>query len=84
LRDFSKLTLGFLATTAKEFAQGFADALNLSHEESVQMRRRARRSAQRFSEQVFKRQWCTRVNWLLKQEGIRRKERIYRTANAED
>lgn len=48
---------GFHATTDVEFAEGFRKALELDIGEATAMRRRARKSAFRFSEEIFEEQW---------------------------
>jgi alpha-1,2-mannosyltransferase len=55
---------GFHATTATEFAEGFEKALAL--ENKLEMRLRARRSAQRFTEEEFAKKWISQMERLVK------------------
>lgn len=59
---------GFHASTAAEFAAGFAKALSLSPEEALAMRKRARKSALRFTEDEFRVRW---LRQLQKPQGLR-------------
>ncbi|KAK8130742.1 hypothetical protein PG999_003122 [Apiospora kogelbergensis] len=54
---------GFHATTATEFAEGFEKALSLPDPLSV--RKRARVSATRFSEEEFARKWLAQMSLLV-------------------
>ncbi|KAK8133382.1 hypothetical protein PG984_005394 [Apiospora sp. TS-2023a] len=54
---------GFHATTATEFAQGFEKALSLPDPLSV--RKRARISATRFSEEEFAKKWLAQMSLLV-------------------
>ncbi|KAK8038511.1 alpha-1-2-mannosyltransferase alg11 [Apiospora rasikravindrae] len=54
---------GFHATTATEFAEGFEKALSLPDPLSV--RKRARISATRFSEEEFARKWLAQMSLLV-------------------
>ncbi|EGP82888.1 putative secreted alpha-1,2-mannosyltransferase [Zymoseptoria tritici IPO323] len=56
---------GFHATTPKEFADGFAQALALKDEEAYAMRCRARKSSWRFSEEVFIEAWTKELVGLV-------------------
>ncbi|KAI7113658.1 hypothetical protein KC352_g34928, partial [Hortaea werneckii] len=56
---------GFHASTAQDFATGFAQALCLSPEEKFAMRVRARESSWRFSERVFSEAWVRQVEGLV-------------------
>ncbi|KAF3934645.1 hypothetical protein ABW20_dc0102998 [Dactylellina cionopaga] len=56
---------GYHATTADEFAEGFKEALSLSPEETFAMRKRARKSSLRFSEEIFEEQWNGVMGSLL-------------------
>jgi alpha-1,2-mannosyltransferase len=55
--------IGFHATTAAEFAQAFDKALNLPDPYAV--RRRARQSAKRFTEEEFARRWIEQMEKLV-------------------
>ncbi|KAK4994598.1 asparagine-linked glycosylation protein [Elasticomyces elasticus] len=57
---------GFHASTASEYARGFAKALNLPPDEALAMRRRARKSAKRFSEDVFAKAWIGQMEKLVR------------------
>lgn len=54
---------GYHATTATEFADGFEKALSIK--DSLAIRQRARRSAQRFTEEEFARRWLTQMEVLI-------------------
>ncbi|OJD33581.1 alpha-mannosyltransferase alg11 [Diplodia corticola] len=56
---------GFHATTAAQFAEGFRQALALSGQETLEMRQRARRSAGRFTEEVFANKWLVQMCRLV-------------------
>ncbi|KAJ6258907.1 hypothetical protein Dda_5802 [Drechslerella dactyloides] len=62
---------GYHATTAEEYADGFREALSLDPAETAAMRRRARQSAMRFSEEIFADGWDGMMNTLL---GLRRSQ----------
>ncbi|RYP69454.1 hypothetical protein DL771_006106 [Monosporascus sp. 5C6A] len=56
-------SLGFHATTASEFAEGFEKALSLP--DPLAVRQRARTSAGRFSEEEFARKWLAQMEKLV-------------------
>ncbi|KAI7334411.1 UDP-Glycosyltransferase/glycogen phosphorylase [Hortaea werneckii] len=56
---------GFHASTAQDFAAGFAQALSLGPEEKFAMRVRARESSWRFSERVFSEAWVKQVEGMV-------------------
>lgn len=56
---------GFHATTAQEYADGFRKALTLSPQETLDMRRRARKSAERFTDQKFVDKWIKNAEKLI-------------------
>ena len=60
------MNIGFHATTADEYAEGFRKALTLSPEETLTMRQRARKSAERFTDQVFAERWLKNMDKLVK------------------
>ncbi|KAK6524209.1 asparagine-linked glycosylation protein [Orbilia ellipsospora] len=65
---------GYHAETAEQFAKGFEQALSLSSEETIAMRKRARKSSLRFSEEIFEEQWNNVMDSLLgRLEGKKRK-----------
>ena len=72
MRFFPRGT-GFRATTETEFAAAFEAALALPEEEKVAMRLRARKSAQRFTEEEFARKWLNELEKLVRLQIRRRK-----------
>ena len=56
---------GFHASTAEQYAEAFAKALTLSDSETLEMRLRARKSAGRFTEEVFARKWIMHMEQLV-------------------
>jgi alpha-1,2-mannosyltransferase len=56
---------GFHATTAEQYADGFRKALTLSPEDTLDMRQRARKSAERFTDQVFAERWLRNTEKLV-------------------
>ncbi|KAK6063653.1 alpha-mannosyltransferase alg11 [Seiridium cupressi] len=54
---------GFHAATATEFAQGYEQALSLPN--AIAVRRRARVSARRFTEEEFARKWLSQMEVLV-------------------
>lgn len=56
---------GFHASNKEEFAAGYAQALALGEEERYAMRQRARKSAWRFSEEVFEERWVGEMGKLV-------------------
>ena len=63
--DYEGGPTGFHASTPAEYAQAFAQALNLSREEKLFMRQRARASAQRFGEKEFSDDWIEQLAKLV-------------------
>jgi alpha-1,2-mannosyltransferase len=59
------IIIGFHATTAEQYAQGFHKALTLSPRETVEMRLRARISAERFTDAVFAESWLRNTEKLV-------------------
>jgi alpha-1,2-mannosyltransferase len=57
-------TLGYLATTSTEFAEGFELALGM--EDKLSMRLRARKSAKRFTEEEFAKKWVYQMDLLIR------------------
>lgn len=66
---------GFHAKTSDEFASGFARALSLSPGETLAMRKRARLSAKRFSEEVFRDSWNIQMDKLIRLKKAKKAER---------
>jgi alpha-1,2-mannosyltransferase len=56
-------TAGFHGSTAAEFAAGYEAALSLA--DPLAMRLRARKSAKRFSEEVFAERWLAQMDRLV-------------------
>ena len=59
----NKTMAGFHATTAEEFAEAYGKAL--STPDRLAMRLRARKSAQRFTEEAFARTWLVEMDRLV-------------------
>ncbi|KAF2272720.1 UDP-Glycosyltransferase/glycogen phosphorylase [Westerdykella ornata] len=57
---------GYHASSVEEYAAAFDKALSLPAEEALKMRLRARRSARRFSTQVFGEKWVRRMEELIR------------------
>lgn len=62
----SNFATGFHASTADEYAEGFLKALSLSREETLAMRRRARKSAERFTDRGFAEKWLANMDRLVR------------------
>lgn len=62
--DFEGRPTGFHAITAAQFAEGFEKALSLSAAETLAMRRSARGSAKRFTEEEFAKRWIAQMEKL--------------------
>nr|OQO22663.1 hypothetical protein B0A51_11528 [Rachicladosporium sp. CCFEE 5018] len=56
---------GFHASTVEQFSAAFAGALELSPQDALSMRLRARQSAKRFSEEVFRDAWLEQLDHLV-------------------
>lgn len=56
---------GFHAITSTEFADGFEKALSLK--DKLSMRKRARASAKRFTEEEFAQKWVQQMEKLIEQ-----------------
>ncbi|KAI9658541.1 MAG: asparagine-linked glycosylation protein [Trizodia sp. TS-e1964] len=63
--DFKGKSTGFHATTATEYAEAFGKALSLPADETLSMRRRARASAERFTEEAFEESWIAQMEHLM-------------------
>ncbi|KAJ6187034.1 hypothetical protein N7519_001942 [Penicillium mononematosum] len=63
--DLGDGATGFRAETEEQFAASFEAALALPEAEKLAMRQRARRSAQRFTEEEFSRKWLDQVQKLV-------------------
>ncbi|KMU88606.1 alpha-1,2-mannosyltransferase ALG11 [Coccidioides immitis H538.4] len=63
--DLEEGATGFRATTEVEYAAAFEAALALPDEEKVAMRMRARKSAQRFTEEEFEKKWLGDMEKLV-------------------
>lgn len=58
--------IGFHASSITDYAVAFQDALSLSSDDKVAMRKRARTSAKRFTEEAFANGWTTHLEILVK------------------
>jgi alpha-1,2-mannosyltransferase len=56
---------GFHATTEREFADAFEQALSMPEDDTLAMRLRARASARRFDEGVFAQKWIAQMQRLI-------------------
>lgn len=65
VNELSNNDLGFHATTADEYAEGFRKALTLSPKETLAMRQRARKSAERFTDRTFAERWLINMAKLV-------------------
>ncbi|KAI9761162.1 MAG: asparagine-linked glycosylation protein [Chaenotheca gracillima] len=72
--DYDGGPTGFHGTTADEFAAAFEKALALPAKETMVMRRRARASAQRFTEAEFAKRWIVQMERLIKAHGAESKK----------
>jgi len=69
----TNIQLGFHATTSDGYAEGFRKALSLSPQETLEMRHRARKSAERFTDRGFADKWLANMEKLVSlQESMRR------------
>ncbi|KAJ5130738.1 Glycosyl transferase family 1 [Penicillium bovifimosum] len=68
--DLGDGATGFRAETEEQFAASFEAALALPEAEKVAMRQRARRSAQRFTEEEFSRKWLEQVQKLVRMSKV--------------
>lgn len=57
--------IGYHASTQNEYAEAFHKALSLSAEDMLAMRRRARKSAARFTDRVFAEKWIGNMDQLI-------------------
>ncbi|OCK81143.1 glycosyltransferase family 4 protein [Lepidopterella palustris CBS 459.81] len=64
--DIDGKPTGFHASTIHEFSEAFAKALSLSPAETLAMRRRARKSALRFTDRGFAEKWIKNMERLVK------------------
>ena len=64
------VSLGFHATTSFEYAAAFQKVFSMPSDETVAMRRRAQKSARRFSEDVFARGWIAHVDRLVESASL--------------
>ncbi|PVI07762.1 glycosyltransferase family 4 protein [Periconia macrospinosa] len=64
---------GFHASTSEEYADGFRRALSMSPEETLAMRRRARKSAGRFTDKGFADKWLQNMDQLVRLQISRSK-----------
>lgn len=66
---------GYHASTEEEYADAFKMALELSPKERVEMRVRARSSAQRFSQERFSQGWVKEVEEMMRLHMLKSKSR---------
>ena len=71
--DIDGLPTGYHASTASEYAAAFEKALSLSPPDKTAMRRRARKSAKRFTEEAFAYRWLEHFANLIKLRDEREK-----------
>jgi alpha-1,2-mannosyltransferase len=74
LDERTNIQLGFHATTSDEYADGFRKALSLAPQETLAMRHRARKSAERFTDRGFADQWLTNMEKLVSLQISMRKK----------
>ena len=65
------MNTGYHATTPTQFATAFETALSFSDAEKLEMRKRARISAKRFTEEEFSKGWLKAMEELVE---LRRKK----------
>ena len=63
IRAYANILKGFHATTSTEFAEGYEKALSLPDQLAV--RKRARASAKRFTEEEFVKKWTAEMEKLV-------------------
>lgn len=63
--DFDGGATGFHASTESEYAECFAEALSMSEEATLAMRKRARASSKRFTEEAFAAKWAEQLGKLV-------------------
>lgn len=73
--DLGDGATGFRAETEEQFAAAFEAAIALPEEERVAMRLRARRSAERFSEDEFAGKWLGEMEKLVELRKVKEKKR---------
>ena len=56
---------GYHASTESEYATRFAEALSMSEEATIEMRKRARASSKRFTEETFAMKWVEQLGKLI-------------------
>ncbi|KAK4692894.1 hypothetical protein P7C71_g4394, partial [Lecanoromycetidae sp. Uapishka_2] len=63
--DIDGKTTGYHASTESEYASSFAEALSMSEEATLAMRKRARSSSKRFTEEAFAIRWVEQLGRLI-------------------
>ncbi|MCJ1308429.1 asparagine-linked glycosylation protein [Agyrium rufum] len=63
--EFEGGKTGFHASTAEEYAVAFGKAFEMSPEETLETRRRARSSSKRFTEEAFAVRWAAQLEKLI-------------------
>ncbi|KAK6440600.1 asparagine-linked glycosylation protein [Oleoguttula sp. CCFEE 5521] len=71
--DIDGKPTGFHASTVEQFSAAFAKALELSPEDALALRLRARQSATRFSEEVFRDAWLEQLDHLVALAPLQKK-----------
>lgn len=61
---------GYHASTESEYAHCFAEAISMSEEATLAMRKRARVSSKRFTEEVFAAKWVEQLGKLIEIERL--------------
>lgn len=64
---------GYHASTESEYATSFAKALSMSDEATTEMRKRARASSKRFTEEAFAIKWVEQLQKLIDIQQAARK-----------
>ena len=59
---------GFYAATSSDFATAFAKVFDMTSDDTLNMRKRARSSAKRFTEEAFAKSWIVQMERLVKIE----------------
>lgn len=61
----ANLCPGYHASTESEYAHSFAEALSMSEDATSAMRKRARVSSKRFTEEMFAAKWVEQLGKLI-------------------
>ena len=63
--SFANMCTGYHASTESEYAHSFAEALSMTEEATAAMRKRARVSSKRFTEEMFAAKWVEQLGKLI-------------------